>query len=84
MGGAIVTLIAEQFAGHYQGAVAVGAALQAHETEGSPRLQSPAADSAGVFLTNQSELDGPRKYVAAPFARRDPTPPARRWRATAT
>jgi len=68
MGGAIVTLMAEQFAGHYQGAVAVGAALQAHEPGGSlaftlqPRIPL-------VFLANRSELDGPRRYLAAPFDR---------------
>jgi len=68
MGGAIVTLMAEQFADHYQGAVAVGAALQAREPGGSlaftlqPRIPL-------VFLSNQGELDGPRRYLAAPFDR---------------
>ena len=68
MGGAIVTLMAEQFADHYQGAVAVGAALQVHEPGGTlafnlvPKIPL-------VFLTNQSELDGPRRYLAAPFDR---------------
>ena len=72
MGGAIVTLIAEQFSDHYQGAVAVGAALQAREPGGTlafdlqPRIPL-------VFLTNRSELDGPRHYLAAPFDR--PVPP---------
>ncbi len=68
MGGAIVTLMAEQFSDHYQGAVAVGAALQVREPGGTlafnlqPRIPL-------VFLANQSELDGPRHYLAAPFDR---------------
>jgi hypothetical protein len=68
MGGLIVTLIAErspEIPPLYHGAVAVGAALS---------LREPNSPAAGltlmpriplVFLTNQSELDGPRKYVAA-------------------
>ena len=82
MGGAIVTLIAEQFADHYQGAVAVGAALQARDA-GSPLAFNLQPQIPLVFLANQNELDGPRKYVTAPFAR--PVPPScSRWRATAT
>jgi len=70
MGGAIVTLIAEQFAEHYQGAVAVDAALQ---TRGSkdPLTFSLQPQIPLVFLTNQSELGGPRKYVNAPFAQQN-------------
>ncbi|HZL46504.1 MAG TPA: SAM hydroxide adenosyltransferase [Opitutaceae bacterium] len=68
MGGAIVTLIAEQFADHYQGAVAVGAALQARESKRSLAFNLQPQIPL-VFLTNQSELDGPRKYVTAPFDR---------------
>jgi pimeloyl-ACP methyl ester carboxylesterase len=68
MGGAIVTLIAEQFADHYQGAVAVGAALQARESK-RPLAFNLQPQIPLVFLTNQSELDGPRRYVTAPFAR---------------
>ncbi|MBP7143022.1 MAG: alpha/beta hydrolase [Opitutaceae bacterium] len=62
MGGAIVTLIAERGAGSYQGAIAIGAALEARETNGAggvslqPRIPM-------IFLTNQSELEGPRHYV---------------------
>jgi pimeloyl-ACP methyl ester carboxylesterase len=68
MGGAIVTLIAEQFADQYQGAVAVGAALQVREPAGSLAFNLQPQIPL-VFLTNQSELDGPRHYVAAPFDR---------------
>jgi pimeloyl-ACP methyl ester carboxylesterase len=68
MGGTIVTLIAEQFAGHYQGVVAVDAVLQAREKKDliafNLQPQIPL-----VFLTNQSELNGPQKYVTAPFDR---------------
>ncbi|MDD2765564.1 MAG: SAM-dependent chlorinase/fluorinase [Opitutaceae bacterium] len=68
MGGAIVTLMAEQLAESYQGAVAVDAALQAREpgrnTGFSIQSQIPL-----IFLTNQSELDATRRYVTAPFDR---------------
>jgi pimeloyl-ACP methyl ester carboxylesterase len=72
MGGAIVTLMAEQFADHYQGAVAVGATLQARETR-SPLAFNLQPQIPLVFLANQTDLDGPRKYVTAPFDR--PIPP---------
>lgn len=72
MGGAIVTLIAEQFSDHYQGAVAVGAALQAREPGGTLAFNLQPKIPL-VFLTNQSELGGPRHYLAAPFDR--PVPP---------
>jgi pimeloyl-ACP methyl ester carboxylesterase len=68
MGGTIVTLIAEQFAGHYQGAVAVDALLQAREKKDFiPFNLQPQIPL--VFLTNQSELNSPQKYVTAPFER---------------
>jgi hypothetical protein len=73
MGGAIVTLMAEQFSDHYQGAVAVGAALQVREPGGTLAFNLQPKIPL-VFLTNQSELDGPRHYLAAPFDR--PVPPA--------
>jgi pimeloyl-ACP methyl ester carboxylesterase len=68
MGGAVVTLMAEQFHDHFQGAVAVGAALQAREPGGSLAFNLQPQIPL-VFLTNQSELDGPRHYLAAPFDR---------------
>jgi pimeloyl-ACP methyl ester carboxylesterase len=70
MGGAIVALIAEQFADHYQGAVAVDMSLQ---TRGSkdPLTFNLQPQIPLVLLTNQSELAGPRKYAAAPFAQQN-------------
>ncbi len=68
MGGAIVTLMAEQPADRYQGAVAVGVALQAHDPVDSLAYNLQPQIPL-VFLCNQNELAGPRKYVAAPFDR---------------
>jgi pimeloyl-ACP methyl ester carboxylesterase len=68
MGGAIVTLMAEQSSEHYQGAVAVGAALDAREP-GTPLAFNLQPQIPLVFLTNQSEIDGPRRYVTAPLER---------------
>lgn len=62
MGGAIVTLMAERGGGDYDGAVAVGAALQAREPGGSTGV-SFQPKLPVLFLTNQSELEGPRGYV---------------------
>ncbi len=71
MGGLIVTLIAEREPGdrpRYHGAVAIGAALQIREPNTSaglslqPRLPL-------IFLTNQTELEGPRNYVSADLPR---------------
>ena len=70
MGGAIVTLIAEQFASHYQGALAVGAALQVRE-KADPVDFNLQPQIPLVFLSNQGELAGPRQYVAAPFDRQN-------------
>jgi alpha-beta hydrolase superfamily lysophospholipase len=64
MGGLIVTLAAERQPALYAGAVAIGAALNVKEPastlapSGQPRIPL-------LFLTNQSELDGPAAYVAA-------------------
>jgi pimeloyl-ACP methyl ester carboxylesterase len=73
MGGLIVTLIAErtpQKPRLYDGAVAIGAALQAREPnqtlELTHRPQIPL-----LFLTNQSELEGPVAYVTTEVT--DPT-----------
>lgn len=60
--------MAEQFSDHYQGAVAVGAALQVREPGGTLAFNLQPKIPL-VFLTNQSELDGPRHYLAAPFDR---------------
>lgn len=62
MGGAIVTLLAEREIGVYAGAVAIGAALGVRETNGvggvtlQPKIPV-------LFLTNQSEMEGPKGYV---------------------
>jgi pimeloyl-ACP methyl ester carboxylesterase len=68
MGGAIVTLIAEQFAGHYQGAVAVGPALQMRGAK-DPLPFNLQPQIPVVFLCTQNELDAPRKYLSAPYER---------------
>lgn len=67
MGGFIVTLMAERDRHEpvrYHGAVAIGAALQIRDPASSLGLtlrpQIPL-----IFLTNQSELEGPGKYVVA-------------------
>ena len=66
MGGLIVTLLAEREPSRprlYHGAIAIGAALQVREPDSTLELthrpQIPL-----LFLTNQSELDGPAGYVA--------------------
>lgn len=62
MGGAIVTLLAERDVDVYAGAIAIGAALNLRESNGSggvtlqPRIPL-------LFLTNQSEMEGPKSYV---------------------
>lgn len=63
MGGLIVTLMCERDPAHYAGAVAIGAALKIEEA--GPDI-TPSGKPAVplIFLTNQSELDGPSAYVA--------------------
>lgn len=65
MGGLIVTLMAERDSAEpkpYAGAIAIGAALQVKE-DGASRGLSLQPQIPLLFLTNQSELDGPRTYV---------------------
>ncbi len=73
MGGLIVTLLVErdrESVPLYHGAVAIGAALALQENGASvgvslqPRVPL-------IFLTNQSELDGPRSYVQSALRRPD-------------
>lgn len=67
MGGFIVTLMAERDRHEpvrYHGAVAVGAALQVREP-GSTLGLTLRPQIPLLFLTNQSELEGPSKYVLA-------------------
>jgi pimeloyl-ACP methyl ester carboxylesterase len=78
MGGLIVTLIAERVPDDprlYHGAVAVGASLQSREPGGALGLNMQ-TQLPLIFLSNQSELAGPREYVRAriPGAIR-PSPP---------
>ena len=71
MGGLIVTLIAERDRADlplYAGAIAIGAALQVKE-DGSRLGLSLQPQIPLLFLTNQSELDGPRAYVTAKIPR---------------
>jgi pimeloyl-ACP methyl ester carboxylesterase len=69
MGGLIVTLIAErppENPPEYHGAVAIGAALQIRETGGTLGL-SFGTQIPLLFLTNRSELEGPKGYVQPPM-----------------
>ncbi|MGH8019466.1 MAG: SAM hydroxide adenosyltransferase [Opitutaceae bacterium] len=73
MGGAIVTLIAENGPGRFHGAVAVGASLDVREESG-PVMFDHAPQIPLLFLSNQSESAGPENYVAAAVSA--PVPPA--------
>lgn len=74
MGGLIVTLMAERDRASpralYDGAVAIGAALSLQEN-GSTVGVSLNPHTPLIFLTNQSELEGPRAYVLSPLRRAD-------------
>lgn len=73
MGGLIATLIAERELKDpplYAGAIAIGAALDARENGATTGL-SLQPKIPLLFLTNQSELGGPRAYVNAPAPRAD-------------
>ena len=68
MGGLIVTLIAERPTVEprlYHGAIAIGAALNLREPNSATTGVSLRPQIPLIFLTNQTELDGPRNYVAA-------------------
>ncbi|MBL9185990.1 MAG: SAM-dependent chlorinase/fluorinase [Opitutaceae bacterium] len=73
MGGLIATFIAERALVRpplYHGAVAIGAALQVREPGSSLEL-THRPHLPLVFLTNQSEITGPQRYVTAEVT--DPT-----------
>ena len=73
MGGLIVTLMAERVAQTprlYHGVIAIGAALDLSEPDSSLTL-SFRPHIPLLFLTNQSELDGPQRYVTHDIT--DPT-----------
>ena len=59
MGGAIVTKMAETCQGQYDGALAVGAALNFGAVKYSFTPEMPL-----LFISNQNELAGPRQYLA--------------------
>jgi pimeloyl-ACP methyl ester carboxylesterase len=63
MGGTIVTLMAESSMDRYQGAIAIGAALDIREAD-RPLVPTGAPRIPVIFLSNQSELAGPAAYVA--------------------
>jgi pimeloyl-ACP methyl ester carboxylesterase len=70
MGGLIATLIAERVPEkipQYHGAVAIGAALQAREPGGTLGINL-GTQLPVIFLTNRSELGGPKSYVFPPVA----------------
>jgi pimeloyl-ACP methyl ester carboxylesterase len=70
MGGLIVTLIAERKTEDpplYHGAVAIGAALSLRESGGTLGL-TLTTQLPLIFLTNRSEISGPKNYVRPPIA----------------
>lgn len=71
MGGFIVTQMAERepaAAKHYHGAIAIGAALDLREPNSTAGLTLQPRIPL-LFLTNQSELQGPKSYVTSELAR---------------
>lgn len=78
MGGLIVALIAEREPLEpplYDGAIAIGAALHVREPNTAVGLTLQPRTPL-LFLTNQSELDGPRNYVTADLSRLPSLAPA--------
>ena len=73
MGGLIVTLAAERAPALYTGAIAIGAALSIKETPASTLAPASRPKIPLLFLTNQSELDGPAAYVATAATHTAPT-----------
>jgi pimeloyl-ACP methyl ester carboxylesterase len=63
MGGAIATHMAETLSEHYDGVVAIGAALRARDDRIARSFNYDPLIPI-IFLTNQSELRGPEAYVA--------------------
>jgi len=62
MGGTIVALIAERGTDAYAGGIAIGASLDVREANGSGGVTLQPKIPL-IFLTNQSELEGPKTYV---------------------
>lgn len=63
MGGAIVTHLAERATPGFDGYVAAGAALEVQDPRAPELALVHAPRRPLLFLTNQSEFDGPRNYV---------------------
>ena len=72
MGGTIVTHLAERRPDLFNGAIAIGAALQAEDPE-DPLILTHEPKIPILFLSNRSEISGPRSYVEA--ASYGPIPP---------
>jgi len=72
MGGTIVTHLAERRPDLFTGAIAIGAALQAEDPE-DPLALTHEPKIPILFLSNRSEISGPRAYVEA--ASNAPVPP---------
>ncbi|MBL4575783.1 MAG: SAM-dependent chlorinase/fluorinase [Opitutaceae bacterium] len=62
MGGLIVTLIAENEPDRFQGALAIGAALQLQDPL-YPVAKTHQPKTPLLFLSNQSEMEGPASYI---------------------
>lgn len=78
MGGLVVTLIAEREPSQplrYDGAIAIGAALDLREPN-TPLGLTLQPRVPLLFLTNQSEVEGPRNYVTADVPRLATVTPA--------
>jgi pimeloyl-ACP methyl ester carboxylesterase len=72
MGGAIVTHLAERRPDLFNGAIAIGAALQTEDPQ-DPLIFNHEPKIPILFLSNRSEISGPRAYVEA--ASNAPIPP---------
>lgn len=72
MGGAIVTHLAERRPEHFHGAVAIGAALQVRDPE-QPLELNHRPEFPLLFVSNRSEIAGPRTYAASAVGA--PVPP---------
>lgn len=62
MGGAIATLLLEREPAKFSAALAVGAALQLDE-KGTPVVFTSQPGGPLLFLSNRTEVEGPRRYV---------------------
>lgn len=64
MGGTIATLLMERNDSRYQGAIAIGAALDLREDEGATGVNLQPRHPL-LFMANRSEIQGPTAYVSA-------------------